>query len=176
MSRVRAATPADCDALAALRLAYVEERFPSHRKYGADTILADAFGPGAAYSLLVAERAEQLVGFLAWGPTYDLNHGMRGGAVCGLFVVPSMRGHGIVLELVAAAAAAVAEAGGVFLHGGAYERSGPVGRVYERIAIGFDSAECFIGGRAFRSIVALAGGSARDILRGLPDRSQNHEP
>jgi hypothetical protein len=64
----------------------------------------------------------------------------------------------------------------VFLHGGAYERSGPVGRVYERIAIGFDSAECFVGGRAFRSIAALAGASAREILRGLPDRSENHQP
>jgi GNAT superfamily N-acetyltransferase len=176
MRRVRAATSDDAHPIAALRLAYVEERFPSHRKYGADTILADALGEHAVVSLLVAERDATLVGFLAWMPTYDLQHGTRGGTVIGLYVVPALRGLGIALELVAAAAAAVQAAGGSFLHGGAYDRNGPVGRVYERIAIGFDSAECFLGGRAFRRVAALAGERARDILRGLPDRSENREP
>jgi GNAT superfamily N-acetyltransferase len=176
MTRVRPAGDGDAQVVAAMRLAYVEERFPSHRKYGAETIVEDALGERAAYRCLVAERGGALVGFVAWEPTYDLNHGMRGGNVIGLFVAPALRGRGIALELVVAAAADVAASGGVFLHGGAYERTGPVGRVYERIAVGFDSAECFVGGRAFRRLAELDGAGAREILRRLPDRSENHEP
>jgi hypothetical protein len=84
-----------------------------------------------------------------------------------------VRGLGVALQMVARVAATARTRGGSFVKG---QGSGETRRLYERVAIAFEGADCIVGGRAFRALASLAGQPARAIVRALPDRSANFEP
>jgi GNAT superfamily N-acetyltransferase len=110
-------------------------------------------------------------GYIAWQPAYDIHHAIRGGEVDELYVAPARRGHGVAAQLVAFACGEIARDGGAFLRGTAVASAAPL---YDRVASGWDCREVCLGGKAFRTFAALAGASARAIVRGLPDPAWNH--
>lgn len=171
----RFATPSDAGEIARLLAAYVAERFPGHPGTPAAQ-LREEMRRDHGQRLVVAEREGAMIGFVAWDRVYDLHWAASGALVADLYVEPGSRGHGVALALVAGVCAASSAEGGSFLRGGAYERSSPTGRFYERFAIGHDSAECHCGGRAFRHLADLHGSSLRAIARSLPSPAWNYEP
>lgn len=61
--------------------------------------------------------------------------------------------------------------GAEFLHASAI--SDEVARLYERVAIGSESYECFVSAEAFHQLADLAGKPVREIVRGMPDPALN---
>jgi GNAT superfamily N-acetyltransferase len=123
------------------------------------------------------DRASEgdLVGFAAWEPSYDVHHCVWGGHVIDMYVRPPVRGRGVAVALLATVAAHVRERGGSYVRG----QSVPdprVQRLYERLAVSFPGASCYVGGRAFRALAELRGAAPRTIARGLPERAWNYEP
>lgn len=104
---------------------------------------------------------------------YDLHWASRGAQIADLYAVPARRGHGVALALVAAVCAEARAEGARFVRGASYDRASPTGRLYERIAVGHDSAECHCAGRAFRHLADLHGSRVRNNVRLLPPREWN---
>jgi GNAT superfamily N-acetyltransferase len=163
---VRLATAADLPTVATLVDAGMVELYG--RRWGGtiERLAADL----AAGRVVVALAAT--IGYIAWGPAYDLHHAIRGGVVDELYIAPAHRGHGIAAQLVAFACGEIERGGGVFLRGTAVASAAPL---YDRVAWGWNCREVILGGRAFRTFAALAGASARAIVRGLPDPGWNHQ-
>ena len=175
-TRVRAAVPDDAPAVASLVAAYLAERHPGHPGTPAATLARDVLSGASGHRVLVAERGGSLSGSVAWDRVYDLHWAKAGIQIADLYVVPERRGGGTALRLLLAACADAGAEGAAFVRGAAYERGSRTGRLYERLAVGFDSAECHCGGRAFRTLAGLAGLAPRDAVRRLPPREWNHEP
>ena len=174
---IRLATSADATEVGALVAAYVAESFPDHPGTPATRLATLLAEPAATRQrILVAWRAAESLGFVAWDQVFDLHWGHAGAQVADLYVRPAHRGRGVALALVAAVCEASLREGARFLRGGAYERDSATGRFYERIAVAHDSAECHCGGRAFRALAALAGLPPREIAREMPPRAWNFEP
>ncbi len=172
---IRVATVEDAGTLAGLLADYLRERFPGHPGATADELRRDVLTATHGQRVLLGESDGRAVAFVAWDDVYDLHWAAKGILIADLYVVPDRRGHGLALALVSAACAEGAAGGARFLRGGSYDRQSPTGRFYERFAVGFDSAECHCGGRAFRHLAGLRGRSPREVLRSLPPLEWNHE-
>jgi GNAT superfamily N-acetyltransferase len=170
---LRAGAASDAGALSALVSEYMRELFGRAWSGSAEAVARD--GCGAQFETMVVVRGGELVGFGAWERTYDLHHCIWGAQVMDLYVRPELRGRGVALELVAAIAAAARAGGGVFVKGLAVGDA-RTRRLYERVAMAFEGADCIVGGRAFRVLADLAGRPARAIVAGLPEKSANYEP
>jgi GNAT superfamily N-acetyltransferase len=109
---------------------------------------------------------------VTWEPAYDVHHCVHGGGVCELYVVPEHRGRAVAAQLIAFVCAQIAATGGKYIKGTAVASAAPL---YNRVAWGWDCREVILGGRAFRTFADLAGASAREIVRNLPDPASNHE-
>ena len=166
----------DGDVLATLLAAYLAEQFPQHGGSSVAALERDVLSGASGMRVLLAEADAQPVGFIAWHRAYDLHWGKSGSQVADLYVVPAHRGLGLALGLVAAVCAMTRREGGTYLHGAAFDRASAVGRFYDRIAVAFDSAECYCSGRAFRRLAELNGQPPRAIVRGLPPKAWNYEP
>ena len=173
---IRPAHPGDGNMLAALLGAYLAEQFPGHTGSTAGTLEHDVLSGASGLRVLLAHVHEDPAGFIAWHRVYDMHWAKHGAQVADLYVVPTHRGLGVALALVAAVCATTQREGGTYLQGGAFDRTSAVGRFYERIAVAFDSAECHCAGRAFRQLAELHGQSRRAIVRGLPPKAWNYEP
>jgi hypothetical protein len=99
--------------------------------------------------------------------------GMFGAEAEWLYVKPNCRGSGVVAALIARVCAQASEAGARFLHGDGGD--GP-SKLYERVAIGMESRECHLSGRAFRILADLDGLPVREIIRRLPSRELGLQP
>ena len=78
--------------------------------------LRDAFfGNQPMAHVLLAENNATVVGFGAWRKAFDLFWSMYGGDGLGLYVIPSHRGRGVALCIVAAMCAEIRKQGGHFL-------------------------------------------------------------
>ena len=124
------------------------------------------FGERPLRHLLVAERNGEVVGMAQWRLGHDMFWGMLYAEAEWLYVRRRYRGSGIVAAIVAAICGQARRAGAEFLHGGGGE--GP-SKLYERVAIGMASRECFLSGKAFQVMAGLEGLPTREIVRGLPD-------
>jgi GNAT superfamily N-acetyltransferase len=165
--QVRRATADDADTLAALLAAYLRESYPGHRGSSPEQLRRDALGKGSLHHVLLAETRDTAVGFVAWDLVYDMHWATSGAQIADLFVIPSYRGLGVSLALVASAAADVLAKGGGFLRGGAYDREN-TRRSYARVAAVHPSGDTHLSARAFRRVAALAHLPIREIIRGLP--------
>jgi GNAT superfamily N-acetyltransferase len=126
--------------------------------------------------ILISETAgREVVGFIAWIPTYDLHHCLKGGDVIDFYVSAHHRGRGAGLLLVVNAAAEIQKRGGAFLKGGAVDDP-IVHRFYNRVAMCLPGSECYVSGRAFRHLAGLSGKSVREIIKTLPEVAWNYEP
>ncbi len=116
MTRIRAMTDADAEAVAALIRAlnlsegYDPKLSPSAEQVGRAYLGPDRSGEGA-----VAEHDGVLVGYVTWHITYETTHASRGAYVGDLFVREAHRRQGVGRRLLGAAAAAVRQAGGAHL-------------------------------------------------------------
>jgi ribosomal protein S18 acetylase RimI-like enzyme len=131
------------------------------------------FGEHPVAHLLMAERNGEIVGMAQWRLMHDMFWGMFGAEAEWLYVKPKFRGSGIVAALIAKVCAQSAEAGARFLHGGGGD--GP-SKLYERVAIGMESRECHLSGKAFRIFAGLDGLPVREIIRLLPSRELGLQP
>lgn len=172
MTQIRDATAEDAQALVPLLDANVRALGGTRWLGSPERLVADVLA-GSAARLAVAARDQRLVAFIAWAPAYDLHHCVRGAEVCDLYVDPGTRGVGLATQLLAHACARVAQGGGVYIRGTATRGAVPL---YARVAWGWDCREMILGGRAFRTLAALAGASPKTLARGLPDPAWNHEP
>lgn len=172
MSRIRDAAPEDVTRLAALLDEYMEEVFLRRFAGSVDALARDVLGR-EAHTLVALDDAE-LVGFAIWRRTYDVHHCVGGAELLDIYVQKAVRGGTLAPELLLATVAAVAKDGGRFLKGQGVTAQGD--RLYERLAITFPGTEFILGGRAFRDLAALHGKPLREVLRGLPPKSANHEP
>jgi len=137
-------------------------------------ILKDAFfGCQPIAHMLLAEKHATAIGFGAWRKAYDLFWSSYGGDVLGLYVIPAQRGLGVGLSLIAAICADIREHGGHFLQASYDAVLSPL---YERVAVGRPERACHVSALAFERLAAVAGKSARDILRALPEKSLNYVP
>ncbi|WP_142849762.1 GNAT family N-acetyltransferase [Telmatospirillum sp. J64-1] len=73
--------------------------------FTAEKVLADGFGPEAAFHCLVAEGGTGLLGYLLWYPAYDTDLAARKMWVSDIYVRPAGRGKGVGAALLRAAAA-----------------------------------------------------------------------
>lgn len=164
---VRRPTADDAETLAALLTAYLRESYPGHIGSSPEQLRRDVLGARARHHVLFAETRDTAIGFVAWDFVYDMHWATGGAQIADLFVLPSYRGLGVSLALIASAAAEVKADGGGFLRGGAYDRES-TRRSYARVAVVRPSGDTYLSARAFRRVAELAGRPIRDIVRGLP--------
>jgi GNAT superfamily N-acetyltransferase len=153
---------------------YMRETYNGAWAGTAERLKQDAFsGP---VQIFVAETARrEVIGFIAWIPTYDLHYCLRGGDVIDFYVTAAHRGRGAGLLLAVDASAQIQKEGGTFLKGGAVD-SPVVLRSYSRLAMCPPGSECYVSGRAFRHLAGLSGKSVRETIKNLPDTAWNYEP
>lgn len=108
---IRPAQPGDAAEIAAmLNELDVHEGNPG-AVFTAEKVLADGFGPDAAFHVLVAEMAGGLVGYLLWHPAYDTDLAARKMWVSDIYLREAARGLGGGAKLLAAAARDAARRG-----------------------------------------------------------------
>jgi GNAT superfamily N-acetyltransferase len=130
---IRAAVPADADAVVAL---VHDFNMADGNPPGALTVeafLLLGFGAAARFRTLVAADAGKLVGYALFYPSYDTEHGAKGAYLQDLYVVPGARGRGIGRALMTAVARACRADGGRYLFWNALERNHGGRAFYRRI-------------------------------------------
>lgn len=170
--RTHRLTTSDVDAFVPLLQAYMREAYSVEWSGSAEALHRDALGQRCTV-LLASTPDGTVVGFVAWCPSYDLHNCVAGVEVLDLYVVPAVRSRGVALVLACALAAEEAGRGTVYMKGTSLE-GGSRRRLYHRFAV-CDPGGCIVGGRAFRRLAELAGRSAREIARSLPERAWNYE-
>lgn len=174
MFTMRVAEPRDVTAIGMLLRAYMREAFDRPWEGTEEALARDGFG--ARFEMLVAAAVdEQVLGFAAWVPSYDIHHCAAGGNVLDLYVQPAARGRGVAVAMLAAIAARVRVTGGRYICGQSVPNP-RVQRLYDRVAATFPATNCYVGGRAFRVLADLDGAAPRRIARSIPDKAWNHEP
>ena len=172
MYLIREASPDDVHILAALLEAYMLETYHDGWRGSVNGLLQDGFG--ARFRALIAARADQAVGFVAWERSYDLHHCLTGGHILDLYVAHRHRARGAAVQLIARAAGAIHHEGGAFIKGGAVD-SGTGSRLYGRFAPAFGN-DYILGGKAFRHLAAQSTLPVRKLVRSMPKREWNFEP
>lgn len=110
--RVRPASPADSERVAAMRAALtVEEAGGGVSRFTADAFRRDGFGPRPAFACLIAEAESQAVGYAIYCDDYDTDHLCRSIHLADLYVETAARGRGIGRALMATVARAGRERG-----------------------------------------------------------------
>jgi len=165
--KIRKASRDDADALASLLDAYIRESYPGHLGSTPDQLRRDVLGEQPLHHVLLADTGVTAVGFIGWDRVYDMHWATSGAQIADLFVLPSHRGLGVSLALVANVAAQVRALRGGFLRGGAYDRES-TRRSYARLAVVHPSGDTFLAAKAFRRVAELADLPIRDIIRRLP--------
>ena len=164
----------DVPVLAQLLEAYMRETLKAPWNGSAKALRREGFGREFDIQVAVSSRGE-VVGFAAWGKSYDLHHCITGGYVLDVYVSPEWRARGVAPALLFAVAAEILRRGGKYVKGQAVQNRA-IQRLYARVAVCFPGADCVVGGRAFRRLAELAGQSPRAATRGLPEKSWNYQP
>jgi GNAT superfamily N-acetyltransferase len=127
------------------------------------------------FEILVTESGgEELIGFLVWKLTYDLNWCFKGGEVIDFYVSPTHRGRGAALLLTIGMAKEARKRRAAFLKGGSENQV--VHRTFGRMAMRQPDGELYVSGRAFRHLAELSGKNPREIVKNLPEVTWNFEP
>lgn len=101
---IRPVRPDDGAALVALALGLMQHLGDDAENFDAVRFLDDAFGAEPQFSVLVAERAETLVGYALFHDAYEPAFAARGVYLADLFVSAAARRGGIGRALIAAVA------------------------------------------------------------------------
>ena len=169
---VRRATADDVPVLAALIDGFAKGH-PAEGRVRSAELLRDAlFGSEPIAYVLLAEKNATAIGFGAWRKAYDLFWSMYGGGGLGLYVIPAAWPRCRAMHR-AAICADIREHGGQFLQASYDDELSPL---YERVAVGRPERACHVSALAFERLAAVAGRSARDIIRALPEKTLNFVP
>ena len=170
---IRDANENDIPAIESMVADFVKGHPAQNHRRPSQALRAAYFGEQPVAHMLIASRHGQIVGMAQWTLVYDMFWAMFGAEAAWLYVRPDRRGSGIVAALLARLCAQAAAAGAQFLHGGGGD--GP-SRLYERVAIGHQSRDCYVSGKAFQVFAQLDGLPPRQIVRGLPARALGLQP
>jgi len=171
--RIRDARVDDLPAIQEMVEDFVKGHPAEHHPRSADALRRAYFGERPVTHLLVAERDRDLVGMGQWRLGHDMFWGWFFVEAEWLYVRPRCRGSGIVAAIVAAICGHGRRAGAQFLHGGGGD--GPQ-ELYERVAIGMRSRECFLSAKGFQVMAGLEGLPVREIVRRLPTPELSRQP
>jgi GNAT superfamily N-acetyltransferase len=152
--QVRPARPADAAALADMANDLNDHVGISGRPFTAERVLADGFGPRAAFTPLVAEVDGTVVGYAFVSLGYNTDVAARAMWLHDLFVTPGARGRGVGRALMAAVAAEAVRAGAVSLEWGVHAANTGALAFYRRL--GATGAEVRIMGVDSEHLRALA--------------------
>ncbi len=161
--RVRAALPTDAAAIARMIRALARAEGTTSRM-GAASVRANGFGPGAHFSLLLAETggaagegALHALGYALFFPFFDTDDGLPGNFLADLYVVPEARGRGVARALMAELGAVTEAAGRHFMVWTVRTDNDPALRLYRRLgALSANQAVHFIHGGALHRLAERA--------------------
>ncbi len=157
--RVRAAQPTDAAAIARMIRALARDEGTISRM-GAASVRTNGFGPGAHFSLLIAETepaegesAPQALGYALFFPFFDTDDGLPGNFLADLYVIPAARGRGVGRALMAELGAVTESAGRHFMVWTVRTDNEPALRLYRRLgALSGNQAVHFIHGGALQRL------------------------
>jgi len=155
--RVRPARPGDAPILAEMANDLNDHVGVRGRPFTPERVLADGFGPQAAFTPLVAELEGAVVGYVFFSPGYNTDVAARSMWLHDLFVLPRVRGRGVGYALMAAVAAETVRAGGVSLEWGVHAANAGALEFYRRLGAG--SSQVRVMGVEGERLRALAGAS-----------------
>jgi len=168
---VRLATESDTNAVAALLTEYVRSELHADWFGSAERLREDGFG--SRFDLLLAHAtSEDLIGFAAFAPDYDLHVCVRGARILDLYVRSQWRGRGVAALLLTHAAREIMRRGGHYMKGAAQPNAAII-NFYGRCAVPFHGPEFTLSAKAFRHFASLAGSDPRHIARNLPQKQWN---
>jgi len=155
---IRPAIEADAGAIAAM-LARMGAELGDPCTSTEATIRAQGFGPGAHFSVLVAEADGAPVGFALYFPHFSTTRGRPGAYVQDIWTEPARRGAGLGVRLLAAVADRAAQDwGAAYLALGVHGHNAAAARFYQRLGFTAEDVQpmALTGGR----FTALAGEAA----------------
>jgi ribosomal protein S18 acetylase RimI-like enzyme len=130
---IREAVAGDAATLVSLVHQFEREEGKNAAKLTVADVLAQGFGEGARFRVLLAEDAGRTLGYALFYPSYDSEHAARGLYLQDLFVVPEARRRGVGRALMAAVARACQADGGCYLFWNALESNRAARTFYRRI-------------------------------------------
>src|SRR2546425_11954923 len=131
--RVRGAFPAEAAILAEMANDLNDHVGIHGRPFTPERVLADGFGPAAAFTPLVAELDGAVVGYAFFSAGYNTDVAARSIVLHDLFVTAAARGRGVGSALMAAVAAGTGRAGRVSLEWGGHAANAGALEVYRRL-------------------------------------------
>jgi GNAT superfamily N-acetyltransferase len=131
--RVRGALPVEAAILAEMANDLNDHVGIHGRPFTPERVLADGFGPEAAFTPLVAELDGAVVGYAFFSAGYNTDAAARSIFLHDLFVAPAARGRGAGYALMAAVAAKTVRAGCVSLEWGVHTANAGALEFYRRL-------------------------------------------
>jgi len=154
--RVRPARPDESALLAEMANDLNEHVGIFGRPFTAERVRADGFGPGAAFTPMVAELDGAVVGYVFFTLGYNTDIAARAMWLHDIFVTPAARGKGVGHALMAAAAAETVRLGGRSLEWGVHTANTGALEFYRRLgATGGEAKVMGVGGERLRGLAGL---------------------
>jgi GNAT superfamily N-acetyltransferase len=155
--RVRPARPAEAGILAEMANDLNEHVGIHGRPFTADRVLADGFGPRAAFTPLVAELDGAVAGYAFFSVGYNTDIAARSMFLHDLFVAPAARRRGVGHALMAAVAAETVRVDGASLEWGVHVTNAGALDFYRRLgAVSAEVRIMSIDGERLRALAAAA--------------------
>jgi GNAT superfamily N-acetyltransferase len=155
VTRVRPARPAEAAILAGMANDLNDHVGVHGRPFTRERILADAFGPDAAFTPLVAELDGTVVGYVFFAAGYNTDIAARSMWLHDIFVVPSARGRGVGHALMAAVAAETMRTGCASLEWGVHPANTGALEFYRRLgASGMEVRIMRVHGHRLRALAS----------------------
>jgi len=109
----------------------------AEQRFDAKAYLRDGFGTNPAFSGIVAEQADEILGYLLYHPGYDADYAARTLHIVDLYVSEQYRGQGIGRALMEKASEICRTFGGTQLFWAVYEPNESAIRFYEKLGARF---------------------------------------
>ena len=154
--RVRPARPDESALLAEMANDLNEHVGIFGRPFTAERVRADGFGPGAAFTPMVAELDGAVVGYVFFTLGYNTDIAARAMWLHDIFVTPAARGKGVGHALMATVAAETVRLGGRSLEWGVHTANTGALEFYRRLgATGGEAKVMGVGGERLRALAGL---------------------
>jgi ribosomal protein S18 acetylase RimI-like enzyme len=131
---IRSAERGDAEVLISLARELIVHEGDSVEHFDGARFIEDAFGASPQFSVLVAARGSELLGYALFHDAYEPSHAARGVYLCDLYVRPSFRRLGIGQALIARVARDGAARGRSYVWWVAREANDAARAFYRRLA------------------------------------------
>ena len=157
MVRVRPARPTDAPILAEMANDLNDHVGIHGRPFTPERILADGFGPRAAFTPLVAELDGAVVGYAFFAAGYNTDFAARAMWLHDIFVTPPARGRGVGYALMAAVAAETVRIGCASLDWGVHPANAGALEFYRRLGAASSEVRTMgVSGERLRALAAVS--------------------